>query len=62
MKNKAKKKLLIILLNLFFVNLVSAQNIEFKATDIEFFQNQNLTIANNGAVIIKEDKISAEGS
>ena len=41
MKNKAKKKLLIILLNLFFVNLVSAQNIEFRATDIEFFQNQN---------------------
>ena len=62
MKNKAKKKLLIILLNLFFVNLVSAQNIEFKATDIEFFQNQNLTIANNGTVIIKEDKILAEGS
>ena len=62
MKNKILKKLLIIFLNLFFVNLVSAQNIEFKATDIEFFQNQNLTIANNGIAIIKEDKISAEGS
>ena len=62
MKNKILKKLLIIFLNLFLVNLVSAQNIEFKATDIEFFQNQNLTIANNGIVIIKEDKISAEGT
>ena len=49
-------------INLFFVNLVSAQNIEFKATDIEFFQNQNLTVANNGIVLIKEDKISAEGT
>ena len=56
------KKLIIIFLNLFFINLVSAQNIEFKATDIEFFQNQNLTIAKNGIVIIKEDKISAEGT
>ncbi len=62
MKNKLLKKLLIIFLNLFFVNLVSAQNIEFKATDIEFFQNQNLTVANNGIVLIKEDKISAEGT
>ncbi len=62
MKNKMLKKLIIIFLNLFFANLVSAQNIEFKATDIEFFQNQNLTIAKNGIVIIKEDKISAEGS
>ena len=62
MKNKLLKKLLIIFLNLFFVNLVSAQNIEFKATDIEFFQDQNLTVANNGIVLIKEDKISAEGT
>ncbi len=62
MKNKMLKKLLIIFLNLFFVNLVSAQNIEFKATDIEFFQDQNLTVANNGIVLIKEDKISAEGT
>jgi len=61
MKNKILKKLLLIFLNLFYINLVSAQNIEFKATDIEFFQNQNLTIANNGIVIIKEDNISAEG-
>ncbi|MDC3179865.1 hypothetical protein OA862_00655 [Candidatus Pelagibacter sp.] len=62
MKNKILTKLLIIFLNLFFVNLVLAQNIEFKATEIEFFQNQNLTIANNGIAIIKEDKISAEGT
>ena len=62
MKNKLLKKLLVIFLNLFFVNLVSAKNIEFKATDIEFFQNQNLTVANNGIVLIKEDKISAEGN
>ena len=44
MKNKIFKKLLIIFLSLFFVNLVLAQNIEFKATEIEFFQNQNLTV------------------
>ena len=62
MKNKILKKLIIIFINLFFTNLVLAQNIEFKATDIEFFQDKNLTIANNGIVIIKEDKISAEGS
>ena len=62
MKNKLLKKLLVIFLNLFFVNLVSAKNIEFKATDIEFFQDQNLTVANNGIVLIKEDKISAEGN
>ena len=61
MKNKILKKLLLIFLNLFYINLASAQNIEFKATDIEFFQNQNLTIANNGIVVIKEDNISAEG-
>ena len=34
MKNKLLKKLLVIFLNLFFVNLVSAKNIEFKATSI----------------------------
>ena len=62
MKNKIIKKLIIIFINLFFTNLVLAQNIEFKATDIEYFQDKNLTIANNGIVIIKEDKISAEGS
>ncbi len=62
MKNKILKKLIIIFINLFFTNLVLAQNIEFKATDIEFFQDKNLTIANNGIVINKEDKISAEGS
>ena len=62
MKNKIQKKLIIILLNLFITNLVLAQNIEFKATDIEFFQNKNLTVANNGIVIIKEDRISAEGN
>ncbi len=61
MRNKIYKKLIIIFFNLFFINLASAQNIEFKATDIEFFQDQNLTVAKNGIVIIKEDKISAEG-
>ena len=62
MKNKMLKRLIIIFINLFFTNLVLAQNIEFKATDIEFFQNQNLTVAKNGTVIIKDDNISAEGS
>ena len=62
MKNKTLKNLTLIFVNLFFTSLVSAQNIEFKATDIEFFQNQNLTVAKNGTVIVKEDKISAEGS
>ena len=50
MKNKMLKRLIIIFINLFFTNLVLAQNIEFKATDIEFFQNQNLTVAKNGTV------------
>ena len=57
MKNKILKKLIIIFINLFFTNLVLAQNIEFKATDIEFFQGKNLTIANNGIVINQQREV-----
>ena len=44
MKNKILKKLIIIFINLFFTNLVLAQNIEFKATDIEFFQDNKVIV------------------
>ena len=61
MKNKTLKIFVIIFFNIFFLNFVLAEDIEFKATDIEFFQNQNLTIANDGVVIIKKDQIKTEG-
>ena len=59
-----KNNILIILLifsQIFFLNNISAKEIEFNASDIEITNNQNLTIANNAIVTIKEDEIIVEG-
>ena len=53
--------LLIILFQILFLNKIFAKEIEFKASDIEITNNQNLTIANNATVIIKDDGIVVEG-
>ena len=59
-----KNNILIILLifcQIFFLNNISAKEIEFNASDIEITNNQNLTIANNAIVTIKDDEIIVEG-
>ena len=59
-----KNNILIILLvfcQIFFLDKVPAKEIEFNASDIEITNDQNLTIANNAIVTIKDDKIIVEG-
>ena len=59
-----KNNILIILFifyQILFFNKVFAKEIEFDASDIEISDNQNLTIANNGIVNIKDDRIIVEG-
>ena len=53
--------IVIILYQSLFLNNVFSKEIEFNATDIEVVENQNLTIANNGSAIIKDDGIIIEG-
>ena len=60
MKNKIII-LIIILLQIFFISKVISEEIEFKATDIEIINDQNLTIANNGSALIKDDELIVEG-
>ena len=38
-----------------------SEEIEFRATDIEISNDQNLTIANNGSALIKDDELIVEG-
>ena len=55
-----KNNILIILLifcQIFFLNNISSKEIEFNASDVEITNNQNLTIANNAIVTIKDDEI-----
>ena len=56
MKNKIKI-LLIVLLQIFFISKVISEEIEFKATDIEISNDQNLTTANDGSALIKDDDL-----
>ena len=59
-----KNNILIILLifyQIFFFNKPLAKEINFKASDIEINDSQNLTIANNGIAQIKDDGIIVEG-
>ena len=59
-----KNKILIIitiLSQLFLANKLFSQEIDIKAKDIEFSNDQNLTIANNATAIIKEDDIIIKG-
>ena len=60
MKNNIKI-LIIILLQIFFASKLISEEIEFKATDIEISNDQNLTTANNGTALIKDDGIIVEG-
>ena len=59
-----KNKILIIVIILFQILLINktlSKEIDFQAKDIEFSNDQNLTIANNGTAIIKDDGIIIEG-
>ena len=59
-----KNKILIIITILFQLLLINksfSKEIDFQATDIELSNDQNLTIANNGTAIIKDDGIIIEG-
>ena len=47
--------ILIIFYQILFLNKTFGKEIEFDASDIEISNNQNLTIANNGIAIIKDD-------
>ncbi len=60
MKNKVLI-IIIILFQLLLINKLFSKEIDFQAKDIEFSNDQNLTIANNATAIIKEDGIIIEG-
>ncbi len=60
MKNKILI-IVIILFQLLLINKTLSKEIDFQAKDIEFSNDQNLTIANNGTAIIKDDGIIIEG-
>ena len=60
MKNKYLF-VVIILSQLFILNNLYSQEIDFQAKEIEFFQDQNLTIAKNAKAIIKKDGITIKG-
>ncbi len=53
--------ILIILYQILFLNKVFAKEIQFDASDIEISNNQNLTVANNGTAIIKDDGLVIKG-
>ncbi len=53
---------LIIFWQILFFDKILAKEIEFNASDIEISDNQNLTIANNGTAIVREEEIILEGS
>ena len=52
----------IIFYQILFFNKVVAKEIQFDASDIEISNDQNLTIANNGIAIIKDDGLVIEGA
>ena len=59
-----KNKIFIIITILFQVILINksfSNEIDFQATDIEISNDQNLTIANNGTAIFKDDGIVLKG-
>ena len=60
MKNKIFI-IIIILFQLFLINKSFSNEIDFQATDIEISNDQNLTIANNGTAIVKDDGIIIKG-
>ncbi len=60
MKNKFFISI-IILSKFFLINNLYSQEIDIQAKEIEFLQDQNLTIAKNAKAIIKKDGIIIEG-
>ena len=60
MKNKIFI-IITILFQLFFINKSFSNEIDFQATDIEISNDQNLTIANNGTAVFKDDGIVIKG-
>ena len=60
MKNKILVSLLIIF-QIFLTNKIFSEEIEFNASEIEIFNEQDLTIANNATAIVKNDGITIEG-
>ncbi len=59
-----RNKILIIIAifsQLFLANKLLSQEIDIQAADIEFINDQNLTIANNATAIIKKDGIIIKG-
>ncbi len=59
-----KNKLLIIIIilsQILLVNKLYSQEIDIQAKEIEFLQEQNLTIANNATAIIKKDGLIIKG-
>ncbi len=53
--------ILIILFQFLFINKIFSKEIQFNANEIEVLDGGNETIAKNGKVFIKKDKISASG-
>ncbi len=60
MKNKYLT-IIIILSQVFILNKLCSQEIDIQAKEIEFLQEQNLTIAKNATAIIKEDGVIVNG-
>ena len=52
---------IIVLSQIFLVNKLYSQEIDIQAKEIEFFQEQNLTIANNATAVIKKDGVTIKG-
>ena len=60
-----KNKLYILLIASFQIFLTSelfSKEINFKASEIEILNDQNLTVATNGSAVIEEDEIILEGN
>ena len=52
---------IVVLSQIFLVNKLYSQEIDIQAKEIEFFQEQNLTIANNATAVIKKDGVTIKG-
>ncbi len=53
--------IIIVLSQIFLVSKLYSQEIDIQAKEVEFFQEQNLTIANNATVVIKKDGVTIKG-
>ena len=53
--------IIIILSQIFLMNKLFSQEIDIQAKEVEFLQEQNLTIANNATAVIKKDGVTIKG-